>query len=385
MQYKPVIVAYENNSPVHLDELGDVIDSVEDDKTGSWFYNKDGNERAILLSIQRQPGTNTVEVAENVKKLLPVFRTELPPSVKMNVFYDRSKTIKESYDDVKFTMLLTLGLVIMVIFVFLRNFSATLIPSLALPFSVVGTFAVMYLLGYSLDNLSMMALILAVGFVVDDAIVMLENIVRHMEMGKPAMQAALEGSKEIGFTIVSMTISLAAVFIPVLFMGGVLGRLFREFAVTICASILISGVVSVTLTPMMCSRFLRSSHENRRSWFYRVTEAFFDWMLHIYDVGLVWVLRHRFVTLISFFLVLAGTGLCLSLYRKGLCRIRTPISCRSLRNPCKAPASTQMSIYQRRVAELVNADPDVDSLVATVGGRRPLCLVVRILDNLWSI
>ena len=224
--------------------------------------------------------------------MLPVFRTELPPSVKMNVFYDRSQTIKESYDDVKFTMMLTLGLVIMVIFIFLRNFSATLIPSLALPFSVIGTFAVMYLLGYSLDNLSMMALILAVGFVVDDAIVMLENIVRHMEMGKPAMQAALEGSKEIGFTIVSMTISLAAVFIPVLFMGGVLGRLFREFAVTICAAILISGVVSVTLTPMMCSRFLRSSHENKRSWFYRVTESFFDRMLRVYDAGLIWVLRH---------------------------------------------------------------------------------------------
>jgi len=273
--YKPVIVTYRNNSPVRLEELGRVIDSVEDDKTGSWYYSREGNERAILLSIQRQPGTNTVQVAESVKKLLPLFRTELPPSVKMNVFYDRSETIRESYDDVKFTMLLTLGLVIMVIFLFLRNLSATIIPSLALPFSVIGTFAVMYMLGYSLDNLSMMALILAIGFVVDDAIVMLENIVRHMEMGKPAMEAALEGSREIGFTIVSMTISLAAVFIPVLFMGGVLGRLFREFAVTICASILISGVVSVTLTPMMCSRFLRSSHEKRHSWFYRVTESFF--------------------------------------------------------------------------------------------------------------
>src|SRR4051794_33906505 len=306
-QYRPVVVAYRNNSPVHLNDLGEVIDSVEDDKTGSWFYNKDGSERAIFLSIQRQPGTNTVEVAENVKKLLPVFRTELPPSVKMNVFYDRSATIKESFDDVKFTMVLTLGLVIMVIFLFLRNFSATIIPSLALPFSVVGTFAVMYMLGYSLDNLSMMALILAIGFVVDDAIVMLENIVRHMELGRSPMQAALEGSREIGFTIVSMTISLAAVFIPVLFMGGVLGRLFREFAVTICAAILISGVVSVTLTPMMCSRFLRSSHEKRHSWFYRVTESFFDRMLHIYDVGLVWVLKHRAVTLAGFVVVLVAT------------------------------------------------------------------------------
>ncbi len=184
--YKPVIIAYRNNTPVRLEELGTLTDSVEDDKTASWYYTKQGHERAIILSIQRQPGTNTVQVAEAVKKLLPTFRAELPPSVKMDIFYDRSETIKESYDDVKFTMMLTLGLVIMVIFLFLRNVSATIIPSLALPFSVVGTFAVMYLLGYSLDNLSMMALILAIGFVVDDAIVMLENIVRHMEMGRPA-------------------------------------------------------------------------------------------------------------------------------------------------------------------------------------------------------
>jgi hydrophobic/amphiphilic exporter-1 (mainly G- bacteria), HAE1 family len=367
-QYKPVIVAYKNNSPVHLSDLGEVIDSVEDDKTGSWFYNKEGNERAILLSIQRQPGTNTVEVAESVKKLLPVFRSELPPSVRMNVFYDRSQTIKESYDDVKFTMMLTLGLVIMVIFIFLRNFSATLIPSLALPFSVIGTFAVMHLLGYSLDNLSMMALILAVGFVVDDAIVMLENIVRHMEMGKPAMQAALEGSKEIGFTIVSMTISLAAVFIPVLFMGGVLGRLFREFAVTICAAILISGVVSITLTPMMCSRFLRSSHENKRSWFYRVTESFFDRLLHIYDVGLLWVLRHRLVTLMSFFVVLAGTVALFVVIPKGFVPDQDTDQLQITTEAVQGTSFTQMASYQKTVSDIVNADPDVESLVTTVGG-----------------
>ncbi len=367
-QYRPVIVAYRNNSPVHLDELGRVVDSVEDDKTGSWFYNKEGNERAIFLSIQRQPGTNTVEVAESVKKLLPIFRTELPPSVKMNVFYDRSQTIKESYDDVKFTMMLTLVLVIMVIFIFLRNFSATLIPSLALPFSVIGTFAVMHLLGYSLDNLSMMALILAVGFVVDDAIVMLENIVRHMEMGKPAMQAALEGSKEIGFTIVSMTISLAAVFIPVLFMGGVLGRLFREFAVTICAAILISGVVSVTLTPMMCSRFLRSSHENKRSWFYRVTESFFDRMLRVYDAGLVWVLRHRFVTLMSFFVVLIGTAALFIVIPKGFVPDQDTDQLQITTEAVQGTSFVQMSEYQKKVSDIVNADPDVESLVTTVGG-----------------
>jgi HAE1 family hydrophobic/amphiphilic exporter-1 len=366
--YKPVIIAYRNNSPVRLEDLGRLLDSVEDDKTASWFYNKQGSERAIILSIQRQPGTNTVQVAEAVKKLLPLFRTELPPSVKMSVFYDRSQTIKESFDDVKFTMLLTLGLVIMVIFLFLRNVSATIIPSLALPFSVVGTFAVMYLLNYSLDNLSMMALILAIGFVVDDAIVMLENIVRHMELGSPPMKAALDGSREIGFTIVSMTISLAAVFIPVLFMGGVLGRLFREFAVTICASILISGVVSITLTPMMCSRFLRSSHEHRQSWFYRVTEGFFDGMLRIYDWALLWVLRHRLVMLMSFFVVLGATVWLFIIIPKGFVPDQDTDQLTVTSEAVQGTAFQQMCDYQKQIAEVVNADPDVDSLTATVGG-----------------
>jgi hydrophobic/amphiphilic exporter-1 (mainly G- bacteria), HAE1 family len=366
--YRPVIVAWRNNTPVRLEELGQVIDSVEDDKTGSWYYNKQGNERAIILSIRRQPGTNTVEVANSVKQLLSTFRSELPPSVKMNVLYDRSETIRESYDDVKFTMVLTLGLVVMVIFIFLRNLSATIIPSLALPFSIIGTFAVMYMLDYSLDNLSMMALILAIGFVVDDAIVMLENIVRHIEMGKPAMQAALDGSREIGFTIVSMTISLAAVFIPVLFMGGVLGRLFREFAVTICAAILISGVVSVTLTPMMCSRFLRSGHENRRSWFYRTTERFFEGMLRVYDRSLVYVLRHRLATLMSFFVVLAATVGLFAIIPKGFVPNQDTDQLAITTEAIQGTSFKQMAEYQRQVAEIVNRDPDVDSLVATVGG-----------------
>ena len=245
-------------------ELGKIVDGVEDQRTASWFYTPDGEQRAITLGIQRQPGTNTIAVADAVKALLPQFRAELPASVHMDVLYDRSDTIRESYRDVQFTMLLTLALVIMVIFVFLRNVWATVIPSLALPFSIIGTFAVMYMLGYSLDNLSMMALILSVGFVVDDAIVMLENIYRHVEMGEDPLTASLVGSREIGFTIVSMTLSLAAVFIPVLFMGGVLGRLFREFSVTICVAILISGVVSVTLTPMLCSRFLKKPTSARR-------------------------------------------------------------------------------------------------------------------------
>src|ERR1041385_9011101 len=280
--YRSLVVAYRKGSPVRLEELGRVIDSVEDDKTASWLYQRGEKKRSVILAIQRQPGTNTVEVTDSIKRLLPLFQAELPPSVKMDILYDRSDTIRESYKDVQFTMVMTLGLVVMVIFLFLRNVSATIIPSLALPFSVIGTFAVMYLLNYSLDNLSMMALILSIGFVVDDAIVMLENIVRHVEMGEKPLEAALNGSKEISFTIVSMTLSLAAVFIPVLFMGGILGRLFREFAVTICVAILISGVVSVTLTPMLCSRFLKSAHTQKRSWFYRVTERFFEWMLRIY-------------------------------------------------------------------------------------------------------
>jgi len=300
-------VAYRHGSPVRLEELGKVIDSVEDDKTASWFYKGKDDQRSVVLGIQRQPGTNTMEVTNGIKNLLPVFKNELPPSVHMDILYDRSDTIKESFDDVKFTMVLTLALIVMVIFLFLRNVSATIIPSLALPFSIIGTFAVMYLLDYSLDNLSMMALILSIGFVVDDAIVMLENIVRHMEMGEKPMAAALIGSQEIGFTIVSMTLSLAAVFIPVLFMGGILGRLFKEFAVTICVAILISGVVSVTLTPMLCSRFLRPPHEQARSWFYRVTERFFDGMLSFYERGLRAALRHRAITLMISLAVLAGT------------------------------------------------------------------------------
>src|SRR5204862_1602013 len=279
-QYRPLVVAYRRGSPVRLEELGSIIDGVEDDKTASWFYKKEGDQRSVILGVQRQPGTNTREVSNGIKGLLPVFKSELPPSVSMDILYDRSETITESFNDVKFTMVLTLGLIVMVIFLFLRNFSATLIPSLALPFSIVGTFAVMYLLDYSLDNLSMMALILSIGFVVDDAIVMLENIVRHIEMGEQPLLASLKGSEEIGFTIVSMTLSLAAVFIPVLFLGGVLGRLFKEFAVTITVAILISGVVSVTLTPMLCSRFLKAAaHNVKRGWFYNITEKFFDGML----------------------------------------------------------------------------------------------------------
>jgi HAE1 family hydrophobic/amphiphilic exporter-1 len=367
-QYRPVVVAYRRGSPVRMEELGNVIDSVEDDKTASWFYTRHGSSRSIILAIQRQPGTNTIEVTDGIKNLIPVFRTEMPPSVNLNILYDRSDTIRESYTDVEFTMVLTLGLVVMVIFLFLRNFSATIIPSLALPFSIVGTFAVMYLLNFSLDNLSMMALILSIGFVVDDAIVMLENIVRHIEMGEKPLLASLKGSGEIGFTIVSMTLSLAAVFIPVLFMGGVLGRLFKEFAVTICVAILISGVVSVTLTPMLCSRFLRSIHEAKHGWFYRTTERFFEWMLRVYDVTLQWALRHRLLTMGVSGIVLAGTMYMFVTIPKGFIPDQDTDQMQVYTEAAQGTSYYQMVEYEKQIADIVAQDPNVESLMASVGG-----------------
>src|SRR2546426_694220 len=286
--FRPLVVAYRNGSPVRLEELGRVIDSVQTDKVASWY----NDERAVILAVQRQPGTNTVEVVDAIRTLLPRFRSELPASVNLNVLYDRSVAIRESVHDVEFTLLLSITLVVLVIFLFLRNLSATIIPSLAVPLSIIGTFAAMYLLGYTIDIISLMALTLCVGFVVDDAVVMLENIVRHMEDGKGRLEAALIGAKEIGFTILSMTLSLAAVFIPVLFMGGVVGRLLHEFAVVITVAVLVSGFVSLTLTPMACSRFLRPPGQSH-SRLYAVSERFFDGMLHTYDWTLRWVLAHR--------------------------------------------------------------------------------------------
>src|ERR1041385_8018128 len=366
--YRPLVVAYRNGAPVRLQDLGTIIDSVEDDKTASWFYTRDDEQRSIILGVQRQPGTNTIEVTDNIKRLLPLFMAELPPSVHMDILYDRSDTIRESYTDVKFTMVLTLVLVVAVIFLFLRNVSATVIPSLALPFSIIGTFAIMYLLKYSLDNLSMMALILSVGFVVDDAIVMLENIFRHMEMGEKPLGASLVGSKEIGFTIVSMTLSLAAVFIPVLFMGGILGRLFREFSVTICVAILISGVVSVTLTPMLCSRFLRSPEAQKRSWFYRTTERFFEGMLRAYDSTLVVVLRHRMATMVTFVLVLAGTLYMFVKIPKGFIPDQDTDQLSVVTEAAQGTSFYQMDQFQRVVADIIRQNPNVEALMSTVGG-----------------
>ena len=300
-----IIVAYRNGAPVHLNEVGQITDDVQNNKTASWY----NGERAIVLAIQRQPGTNTVEVAKLIRAALARVSSEIPQSVHVSVLYDRSATIEASVHDVTFTLELTLVLVVMVSFLFLRNMSATVIPSLALPMSIIGTFSVMYLLHYSLDNLSLMALTLAVGFVVDDAIVMLENIVRHLEMGKPKMQAAIDGASEVGFTILSMTFSLAAVFIPFLFMGGIIGKLFHEFAVTIGVAILVSGFVSLTLTPMLSSRFLRSDHGQHHGRMYELTERFYvAWLGGRYERSLAWVMQRRPMALVFSAIILVATA-----------------------------------------------------------------------------
>src|SRR5713226_1664085 len=307
--FRPVIVSYRRGKPVRLDQVANVIDSVENVYNAAWLYTKDQGVpkkvRAITLEVQRQPGINTIEVTDAVRALLPTFESLLPPSVHLTPRQDRSRTIRAAFKDIQTTMLITLVLVVAVIYLFLHDGSATLIPALALPFSILGTFAVMQLLGFSLNNLSMMALILSIGFVVDDAIVMLENIVRHIEHGDNAMEASLKGSKEIAFTIITMTTSLAAVFIPILFMTGVLGRLFREFAVTITAAILISGVVSVTLTPMLCSRFLRVVHS--KVGFAGLMDRAFERLFDGYKWSLGVVLRHRVAMMVVFVAVLAAT------------------------------------------------------------------------------
>ena len=281
-EFKKIIVAYKNGSPVRLGDIGEVIDNVENTRLAAWV----GKTPAVVLDIQRQPGANIIQTADRVKALLPRLKDSIPPSVKVSILTDRTQTIRASIADVQFTLLLTVGLVVMVIFVFLRKFWATVIPSVALPLAIIGTFGIMKLIGFSLDNLSLMALTIATGFVVDDAIVMIENIVRFIELGEPPMQAALKGARQIGFTIVSLSLSLIGVFIPLLFMTGIVGRLFREFAITLSVAVAVSGFVSLTLTPMMCARFLRSEAETKHGRFYLATEHMFKVMLDTYEIGL---------------------------------------------------------------------------------------------------
>ena len=361
--YRPLVVAYRNGSPVRLAELGRVIDSVENDKVANWY----NNERSVVLAIQRQPGTNTVEVVDSIKKLLPTFRIQIPPSVKLEVLYDRSVSIRESVRDVKFTLLLALSLVVMVIFLFLRNLSATIIPSLALPFSIIGTFAAMYLMGFSVDNISLMALTLSVGFVVDDAIVMLENIVRHVEKGETVYQAALTGSREIGFTILSMTLSLVAVFIPVLFMGGILGRILHEFAVTISMAILISGFVSLTLTPMLCSRFIRPAGKERHGRFYLLMERFFDGMLHTYERTLKVVLNYRRTTLAVTIILTIVTGFLFTKIPMGFLPSEDTGQIFAFTEAAQGISFQDMVKHQKELAAIVTKDPNIDAFMSAVG------------------
>jgi HAE1 family hydrophobic/amphiphilic exporter-1 len=370
-EYRPMIIAYRNGAAVRLEDVARVIDSVQDDKQMSLIYGgeygKDGVP-GVSLSVMRQPGSNTIEVIDNIKRLLPFFQAQMPPTVHLGIRGDRSKNIREAFQDIQFTMAATLALVILVIFLFLRNFSATMIPAMALPFSIVGTFSVMYLLNFSVNNISMMALILCIGFVVDDAIVMLENIVRHIEHGEKPYAAALSGSKEIGFTIVSMTLSLAAVFIPILFMSGILGRLFREFAVTICTAILISGMVSISLTPMLCSRFLREIKPSGHGLLYRALERVFQGMLSTYSISLRWVLGHRPVMLASFFGVLVLTGYLYVVVPKGFIPDTDNDTFNISTESAQGTSFYQMVKYQQRLSQIVVQDPDVESFFSTTGG-----------------
>jgi HAE1 family hydrophobic/amphiphilic exporter-1 len=412
--YRSLVVTTRNGTPVALGELGRVLDSVENDKVASWY----NGTRSIVLAVQRQPGTNTVEVVQEIKKILPTFRNQIPAAVNLEILFDRSVPIEESVNDVQFTLVLTICLVVLVIFLFLRNISATVIPSLAVPLSLVATFGIMLLLNYSLDNLSLMALTLAVGFVVDDAVVMLENIVRHMEMGESRFQAALNGSREIGFTILSMTLSLVAVFIPVMFMGGILGRLFREFAVTMTVAILVSGFISLTLTPMLCSRFLSSSHhekgeqgkqgevvsrgngkngnssiqnpgrylrsevssdprapksksQNWKSRLYNASERVFDVMLGAYDWSLKKSLKYHRTTMVISAAILVATAYLFVIVPKGFIPNGDTGQITATTQAAQDISFDEMVKHQQAVAEIIGRDPNVEGANSSVGAGGP--------------
>jgi len=363
-EFRSLVVAYRNGAPVRLQDVARVLDDVQDNHSATWF---DGT-RAIVLAIQRQPGTNTVAVADGVKRTLAALAPQLPASVEVETLYDRSASIRQSVHDVQVTLLITLCLVVLVIFLFLRNLSATVIPSLALPLSIIGTFAAMYLLGYSLDNLSLMALTLSVGFVVDDAIVMLENIVRHLEMGKRPFQAAVDGAREIGFTILSMTLSLTAVFIPVMFMGGLIGRLFHEFAMTIGIAILVSGFVSLTLTPMLCSRFLRPGREAHHGRFYEATERVYQRSLRFYARSLGWVMDRRPATMAVSAAILAGTVALYLLVPKGFIPTEDAGNISGTTEALEGSSYDAMIQNQQAVMDVVRQDPNVAHFRSSVGG-----------------
>ena len=371
--YRPIIVAWRNGSPIRLDQIATVLDGVENNKNIGWY----NGTRGVILAVQRQPGTNTVEIVDHIRALLPAFRQAIPPAIELQVANDMSQTIRGSIADVEFTLLLTIGLVIMVIFLFLRNLPATLIPGVAVPFSLVGTFAVMYQLGYSLNNLSLMALTLSVGFVVDDAIVMLENIVRHMEMGKSRMEAAFVASKEIGFTIVSMTISLVAVFIPVLFLGGIVGRLLHEFSVTIVVAILISGFVSLTLTPMLGSRYLSVTPASEHGAVYRWFERMFVGLSRTYEVTLRAAMRWHGVTIGVALAMLFGTVYLFKSMPTGFIPSQDNGIIFSQTRAAQDISFESMALHQQAVAAIATADPDIVGVVSFIRNGNAGFLVMR--------
>ncbi len=367
-KYEPVVVAWRNGAPVRLGDVATVVNSVENLQSAGWY----NDTRSVTLAVQRQPGTNTIAIVDSIKELLPTFRETLPPSVTLGVLFDRSTLIRESLHDVQFTFVLTVCLVVLVIFLFLRNLTATIIPTLAMVLSVVGSFAAMYLLGFSLDNLSLMALTLSVGFVVDDAIVMLENIVRRMEEGEQPLDAAFRGSSEIGFTIVSMTISLVAVFIPVLFMGGIVGRLLHEFAVTISVAIIISGFVSLTLTPMLAARFLRPYTHRRHGVMYNALERVFNAMLWMYEGSLRAVMRVRLLTMLGMIPLLVLTAFMFTWLPKGFLPSEDTGQIIAMTEAAQGTAFDAVVGYQQEVVKIIAANPNVQAYSSSVmgsGGR----------------
>ncbi len=361
--YRPTIIAFQNNAPIRLGDVANVVDSVQNDKEGAWFNGKP----AVILAVLRQPGANTIQVVDSIKKLLPTFHAVVPGSVNLDILYDQSQTIRESVNDVQFTLVLTVALVVMVIFLFLGNLSATMIPSLALPGSIIGTFAAMKMLGFSLNNLSLMALSLAVGFVVDDAIVMLENIVRHMEAGEPPFTAALNGAREIGFTIISMTLSLVAVFIPVLLLPGIVGRIFNEFAITISVAILISGLISISLTPMLCSRFLRPAREDKRSGLTGLCDHYFKKLLAVYEGSLRWTLQHKSSVLVVFVIMLVGTAALFIAMPKGFMPSEDTGQIVGMTEAEQGTSYDAMVQLHQRLVDIISADPNVQSLMSSIG------------------
>src|SRR2546425_132877 len=361
--YRPLIIAYRNGAPVRLTDIATVVDGVENAKQAAWA----NRDPAVILNIQRQPGANIIAVVDRVKKLLPQLQAALPAAVHVDILTDRTTTIRASVEDVQFTLVLTVALVVMVIFLFLRSLRATIIPSIAVPLSLIGTFGVMYLLGYSLNNLSLMALTISTGFVVDDAIVMIENISRYIEEGESPLQAALKGSEQIGFTIVSLTVSLIAVLIPLLFMGDIIGRLFREFAITLSVTILVSAVVSLTLTPMMCARLLRVAHPGTETWFYRATEQMFERTIAAYGRTLQWVLRHQPGTLVVTVATLVLTIILYIVAPKGFFPLQDTGVILGISEAPEVVSFSTMADRQQALARIILKDPDVASLSSFIG------------------